>query len=115
MKGSGKLTCVSGAIGALKETLKELSESAMSSMHFRQGNLSAQRGAFCMPVRDRESNHAQIAQPCSGRNLRVFVELEACAAGRIAPTQRCAAKQRFCRHEYVHVHLHLHHRHLRPS
>ena len=46
MKGSGKLTCVSGAIGALKETLKELSESAMSSMHFRQGNLSAQRGAF---------------------------------------------------------------------
>ena len=36
MKGSGKLTCVSGAIGALKETLKELSESAMSSMHFRQ-------------------------------------------------------------------------------
>ena len=48
MKGSGKLTCVSGAIGALKETLKELSESAMSSMHFRQGNLSAQRGAFCM-------------------------------------------------------------------
>ena len=48
MKGSGKLTCVSGAIGALKETLKELSESAMSSMHFRQGNLSAQRGAFCI-------------------------------------------------------------------
>ena len=47
MKGSGKVTCVSGAIGALKETLKELSESAMSSMHFRQGNLSAQRGAFC--------------------------------------------------------------------
>ena len=53
MKGSGKLTCVSGAIGALKETLKELSESAMSSMHFRQGNLrilSAQRGAFCLPL-----------------------------------------------------------------
>ena len=62
MKGSGKLTCVSGAIGALKETLKELSESAMSSMHFRQGNLSAQRGAFCL----------QIAQPCPDRNLRAF-------------------------------------------
>ena len=59
MKGSGKRTCVSGAIGALKETLKELSESAMSSMHFRQGNLSAQRGAFCMRFASSgESNHA---------------------------------------------------------
>ena len=56
MKGSGKLTCVSGAIGALKETLKELSESAMSSLHFRQAILSAQRGAFCMLLH--ESNHA---------------------------------------------------------
>ena len=73
MKGSGKLTCVSGAIGALKETLKELSESAMSSMHFRQGNLSAQRGAFCMllPLRQNQTT-LQIVPPCSGRNLRAF-------------------------------------------
>ena len=64
MKGSGKLTCVSGAIGALKETLKELSESAMSSMHFRQGNLSAQRGAFCQL-----SSLTRIKPRCKSRSL----------------------------------------------
>ena len=72
MKGSGKLTCVSGAIGALKETLKELSESAMSSMHFRQGNLSAQRGAFCLSLLRQNQTTLQIAPPCSGRKLRAF-------------------------------------------
>ena len=73
MKGSGKLTCVSGAIGALKETLKELSESAMSSMHFRQGNLSAQRGAFYQTLQsDANQTTLQIAPPCSGRKLMAF-------------------------------------------
>ena len=103
MKGSGKLTCVSGAIGALKETLKELSESAMSSMHFRQGNLSAQRGAFYPPKATRRLALTEIWGWLRG-------------VGSLRGRTDCpdAAKQ-LRRHEYVHVHLHLHHRHLRPS
>ena len=70
MKGSGKLTCVSGAIGALKETLKELSESAMSSMHFRQGNLRVKRPTRrVLPSIVANQTTLQIAPPCPDRNL----------------------------------------------